>query len=265
MKSWTSRKIRASKGKEKLPCLTAYDAITARLVDEAGIPLILVGDSLATTALGFETTISATKEMMLHHAAAVARVVKNALVVADMPFLTYHFGAQEVLRNAGLFLQKAGADAVKLEGGAGKAQTIELLVDNGIPVMAHIGVLPQSVRETGYHYRGSTVEDVKQLVQDAQAVAKAGAFAVVLECVSDDAAKKITEATPIPTIGIGSGVNCDGQVLVLADLLGLTQGPMPRFVKKFANVNEIAAKAIAQYRDEVMLGRYPTEAHTYGR
>ena len=253
------------KGKEKIPCLTAYDAITARFVDEAGIPLILVGDSLATTTLGFDTTIPATKEIMLHHTAAVARTAKSALVVADMPFLTYHFGPQEVLRNAGRFLQEAGAEAVKLEGGASKAETIRLLVENGIPVMAHIGVLPQSVREKDYQYRGRTLFESGQLIEDAQAVAKAGAFAVVLESVAGDTAKRITEAIAIPTIGIGSGVHCDGQVLVLADILGLTAGTLPRFVKPFARVDKLMTKAIKAYRDEVLHGQYPAEQHTYSR
>jgi len=262
-KLWTPSKIRAAKGKAKIPCLTAYDALTARLVDEAGIPLVLVGDSLATTALGFDTTLPATMDMMVHHTSAVVRAVKNAIVVADMPFLTYHFDAAETLRNAGRFLQECGADAVKLEGGGHQAKTVAHLVGNGIPVLAHIGVLPQSVRQKGYRHRGDTVTEARQLLADAKAVEKAGAFAVVLECVSAEVARKITKALAIPTIGIGAGAGCDGQVLVLADILGLTSGTPPRFVKRFASLDTAISRAIVAYRDEVMEGKFPGKEHGY--
>ena len=263
MKLWTTAKIRATKGKATLACLTAYDALTARLVDEARIPLILVGDSLATTALGFETTLPATLEMMLHHTAAVVRATTQALVVADMPFLTYSLSVEQALRNAGRFLQEAGADAVKLEGGSLRAEMIEALVANGIPVMAHIGVLPQSVRETGYRSRGQGKAEADQLKADAVAVAEAGAFSVVMECVSAPLAASITKALPIPTIGIGSGPDCDGQILVLADLLGLTRDPLPRFVRRFGRLEIAIHEALGSYRDAVAAGTYPAPEHTY--
>lgn len=264
MKPWTTAKIRAAKGKAKLACLTAYDALTARLVDEAGVPLVLVGDSLATTALGYETTLPATLDMMLHHTAAVVRATKQALVVADMPFLTYQLSVEQALRNAGRFLQEAGADAVKLEGGTVRAEVIETLVSNGIPVLAHIGVLPQSVREMGYRSRGHADDEAARLKADAVAVAEAGAFAVVLECVSAPLAAEITRALPIPTIGIGAGAACDGQILVLADLLGLTPDPAPRFVRRFARLDKAIAGAVADYCAAVAEGTYPAAEHTYG-
>ncbi len=263
MKAWTAAKIRTAKGKGKLPCLTAYDAMTARLVDAAGIPLVLVGDSLATTTLGFDTTLPATMEIMLHHTAAVARATKQALVVADMPFLSYQLSIAQALRNAGRFLQEAGADAVKLEGGALRAETIAALVANGIPVMAHLGVLPQSVREAGYRSRGHAGEEAERLKEDAVTVVEAGAFAVVLECVSAPLAAVLTRALPVPTIGIGSGVECDGQILVLADLLGLTPDPAPRFVRRFARLDIAFAEAITAYRDSVVDGSYPGPEHSY--
>lgn len=263
MKLWTPSKIRSTKGYGKLPCLTAYDALTARFVDSAGIPLILVGDSLATTALGFETTLPATMETMLHHTAAVARVAKNSVVVADMPFLSYQISADTALSNAGRFLQEAGADAVKIEGGSVRAGLIRRMVDNGIPVMAHIGLLPQSVHETGYKVRGRTPEDAERVMSDAKAVADAGAFAVTLECVMPELAEKITAAIKIPTIGIGAGTKCDGQILVLADMLGMTPGPVPQFVKKFANIADIASGAIREYAESVADGSYPDAEHVY--
>jgi 3-methyl-2-oxobutanoate hydroxymethyltransferase len=263
MKPWTTSKIRAAKGQTKLACLTAYDALTARLVDAAGVPLILVGDSLATTALGYETTLPMTMDVMLHHTAAVARATKQALVVADMPFLSYQLSIEQAIRNAGRFLQEAGADAVKLEGGTLRVETIAALVGNGIPVMAHIGVLPQSVREAGYRSRGSSEQEATRLKEDAVAVAEAGAFSVVLECVSAPLAAAITRALPIPTIGIGAGAACDGQILVLADLLGLTPDPAPRFVRRFARLDAAIAEAVGAYRAAVTDGTYPSSEHTY--
>lgn len=263
MKPWTTAKIRAAKGQGKLACLTAYDALTARLVDAAGIPLILVGDSLATTTLGYDTTLPATMETMLHHTAAVTRATRQALVVADMPFLSYQLSTEQALRNAGRFLQETNVGAVKIEGGTLRAETIAALVANGIPVMAHIGVLPQSVRELGYRSRGYAEEDAARLKADAVAVAEAGAFAVVLECVSAPVAAAITHALPIPTIGIGAGAACDGQILVLADMLGLTPDPAPRFVRRFARLDVAIAEAISNYRGAVADGTYPAVEHTY--
>ncbi len=263
MKTWTAGKIRAAKGREKLACLTAYDAITARLVDEAGLPLILVGDSLATTSLGYPTTVFADMDMMVHHTAAVTRVVRQALVVADMPFMSYQISVEVALRNASRLLQAGGADAVKIEGGGERVDVIRALVDNGIPVMAHIGVLPQSVHAAGYRSRGHDETEAERLLQDAEAVATAGAFSVVLECVKAGVAAEITKSVSIPTIGIGSGADCDGQVLVIADLLGLTPEPLPRFVRRFARLDEQAAKALQEYSRAVAEGTYPAVEHTY--
>ncbi len=263
MKPWTTRTLRAAKGRQRLACLTAYDTLTGRLLDAAGIPLILVGDSLATTVLGHSTTLPATVEIMLHHTAAVTRGVRDALVVADLPFLSYAGSREQSLRNAGRFLQEAGADAVKLEGGRTRAATIAALVDNGIPVLGHIGVLPQSVHAAGYAARGRDAADAEALLADARAVADAGAFGLVLECVAAGVAAQITERLPIPTIGIGSGPSCDGQILVLADLLGLTPEPLPRFVRRFARLDEQIAAALATYREAVDDGSFPTATHSY--
>jgi len=231
MKLWTAAKIKASKGKSKIPCVTAYDYACARLADDAGIPLLLVGDSLGMAVLGFSSTLPVTLEMMLHHTAAVARAAKSALVVADMPFLTYQVSAAEALRNAGRFLQEAGAEAVKIEGGAFRTELVEALTLNGIPVLGHIGLTPQSVNVLGgYKVQGRTPEAGGQLVADAQALADAGAFAVVLECVPPDIAAAVTAGCPVPVIGIGAGPSCDGQVLVMHDLLGLSEGAPPKFV-----------------------------------
>ncbi|NLE40938.1 MAG: 3-methyl-2-oxobutanoate hydroxymethyltransferase [Lentisphaerae bacterium] len=263
MQNWTVRKIRESKGGAPLATVTAYDAITGRIADDAGVALILVGDSLGTTSLGFSTTLPVTMEMMLHHVAAVRRGVQRALLVADMPFLSYHLSTEEALRNAGRFLQEAGADAVKLEGGACRAEVIRALVANGIPVMAHLGVLPQSVKASGYAAKGRTEDEVARLEDDVRAVAEAGAFCTVLECVMADVAERLTAISPVPTIGIGSGNACDGQILVIADLLGLTDGPLPRFVKRYATCGDIAKAAVAAYVADVQSRAYPGPEHVY--
>ena len=253
MKPWTPRTIKSLKGKAPLACLTAYDALIAGLIDRAGVPLILVGDSLANTALGFDSTVPATLDMMAHHTAAVVRGVKNAMVVADMPFLTYHFTPQETLRNAGRLVQEAGADAVKIEGGAAMAETVRLLTSNGIPVLGHIGLLPQSHKQTGFRARGKAAAEVRSLLADAKAIASAGAFAIVIECVEESVAKKITCAVPVPTIGIGSGAACDGQVRVIADVLGLTENT-PKFAKPYANLRKVITTAVTRYlRDTAAL------------
>lgn len=263
MKKWTSKKIAASKGAGKIACVTAYDTITARIADAAGIPLILVGDSLATTSLGYPTTIPATMDMMIHHTAAVSRGAADSLVVGDMPFLSYQVNDEQAILNAGRFLREGNADAVKLEGGEIRAGLISKLVSNGIPVMAHIGVLPQSVYASGYKAKGRGEEEIEQLKRDAVAITEAGAFSVVLECVTSVVAAEITAALRIPTIGIGAGNSCDGQILVIADLLGMTPGPVPKFVKPFADFYNIGCEAVKSYKASVEAGEYPDAAHQY--
>lgn len=261
--SWTVKKIRESKGKTPLATITAYDAITARMADEAGVALILVGDSLGTTALGLETTVPVTMAVMLHHATAVRRSVKNAIVVVDMPFLSYQINDDDAIRNAGRLLQEAGADAVKLEGGTIRAGLIRRMVDNGMPVMAHLGVLPQSVKASGYAAKGRIEDEIKKLKEDAVAVAEAGAFSTVLECITPDVAAELTALSPVPTIGIGSGNACDGQIIVMADLLGMIEGPVPKFVRKYAEFAQTGKAAIQSYIADVQSRAYPDESHTY--
>lgn len=255
--SWTSKKIKELKGTQKIAVLTAYDALSARYVDEAGIPVVLVGDSLANTVLGYETTIPVTMDQMVHHTAAVSRGVKEALIVADMPFMSYQGTLEHALENAGRFLKEGGAGAVKIEGGVLRAELIEKMVANGIPVLGHIGLLPQSVKETGFKVQGKTDESARKLMDDAMAVEQAGAFAVVLECVPPELAQKISAALAIPTIGIGAGPHCDGQVLVFTDLLGMGHGRVPGFVKKFADLRPQIQDALAAYKIEVEQGGFP--------
>jgi len=264
MTMWTASKIKASKGRQKLVCLTAYDFSTARLIDEAGIELVLVGDSLAMTMLGYDTTLPVTLEQMLHHTAAVVRGVKSALVVADMPFMSYQVSPEQAIANAGRFVKEAGAGAVKVEGGAFRAPTIRALVENGIPALGHIGLTPQSIRELGgYTVQGRRPEQAEQLLADAQALEKAGAFAIVLECLPPALAEEITAIVGVPTIGIGAGKGCDGQILVTHDLLGLYSGHTPRFVKRYADLGAEMRRAFAAYRHEVENGVFPGEEHTY--
>lgn len=261
---WTARKIRATKGTQPLCCLTAGDYVTARLIDEQKIPLILVGDSLAMTMLGYETTLPVTVEEMLHHTAAVVRGVKQALVVADMPFMSYQISREQALQNAGRFVKEAGADAVKLEGGAFRAETVSALVQNGIPVLGHIGLTPQSVRETGgYKIQGRQPEAATRLMDDARALQAAGVFAMVLECVPAELGAQITQALDVPVIGIGAGAACDGQIMVYHDLVGLTSGPRPRFVRTYASLAETAANAVAAFAADVAAGAYPNAAESY--
>ena len=229
-------------------CLTSYDAQMAKFVDEAGVDLILVGDSLGMTVLGFDTTLPVTVDMMIHHTSAVCRGNKTAFVVGDMPFLSYGVSDAETMRNAGLFLQKAGADAVKLEGGENMAPLISTMVSVGIPVMGHIGLLPQSViKEGGYRKYGKTTEETKQLIKDAQALEKAGVFAVVLEGVTDEVTQKITEIISIPTIGIASGPHCSGQIQVVNDILGLFTTFIPKHSKQYVNGAELFQNGVSQY------------------
>jgi 3-methyl-2-oxobutanoate hydroxymethyltransferase len=266
MKLWNVERIRTNKKGERLACVTVADYTGARLADEAGLPLLLVGDSLGMTVLGFDSTLPVTLAMMLHHTAAVVRGVKNALVVADMPFMTYQASLSEAITNAGRFLQEAGADAVKIEGGALRGALVEALTQNGIPVMGHIGLTPQSVNQMGgYRIQGRTQAAAEQLLQDAILLEQAGAFSVVLECIPPDVAEKITAALSIPTIGIGAGSGCDGQVLVMNDLLGLSFQPPPKFVKPYADLAKIYREAFTTYSQEVQEGTFPSEAHAYAR
>ncbi len=249
---------------EKIPMLTAYDYSTARLIDESGVPLILVGDSLGMVVLGYETTIPVTMEEMLHHTKAVVRGAKRALVVGDMPFMTYHISRDEALRNAARFIQEGGAQAVKLEGGENVAETVRHIVSCGIPVMGHIGLTPQSVHQLGgFKVVGKTVEMATKLLKDAKALEEAGAFAIVLELVPSQLSKLITEEVSIPTIGIGSGKDCDGQVQVISDLLGLYTEFVPKHAKQYAKLGEIIKKAVGQYISEVQTGAFPTPKESY--
>ncbi|HSR88596.1 MAG TPA: 3-methyl-2-oxobutanoate hydroxymethyltransferase [Pontiella sp.] len=261
---WTASKLRALKGVRKIAMLTAYDALTASWVDGAEIPAVLVGDSLANTVLGYETTLPVSMAEMLHHTAAVARGAGKALVIADMPFMSYQPSVAMGLENAGRFIKEANADAVKIEGGAMRAELIEKLVDNGIPVLGHIGLTPQSIKEMGgYKVQGKTSEQARRLMDDAMAVEQAGAFAIVLECMPAELGGAISKALSIPTIGIGAGEGCDGQVLVITDLLGFSDRPVPKFVKKFANLNPLITEALARYRAEVEDGTFPSSEQSY--
>jgi 3-methyl-2-oxobutanoate hydroxymethyltransferase len=257
MKKWTVATFQAAKGRERLGCCTAYDACFARLADEAGVPCILVGDSMGMMMLGHETTLPVKMEETLSATAAVARAVKSALVVADMPFGSYQCGDDAAMANAVACL-KAGADAVKLEGGARVCGLIRRMTEAGIPVLAHVGMTPQSVNAYGgFKKQGKTREAAAQVMADAEAVEAAGAFAVTLECVPNDLAAQITAALKIPTVGIGAGPVCDAQWLVMHDLLGLNTGHVPSFVKKYANLADSARAAFAQYVAEVASGAFP--------
>jgi len=261
---WTAIQIKALKGEQKIAVLTAYDALTASLVDQAGIPVVLVGDSLAMTVLGYETTLPVTMDEMIHHTTSVSRGVENALIVADMPFMSYQPSVAMGLENAGRFIKEAGADAVKIEGGAVRTELIESLVGNGVPVLGHIGLTPQSIKEMGgYKVQGKTSEQARQLMDDAMAVEQAGAFALVLECIPAELGQTISKALSIPTIGIGAGAGCDGQVLVFTDLLGISGKPVPKFVKKYADLNPVITAALSAYKTDVESGSFPTAEQSY--
>ena len=260
---WSAAKLKALKGKQKISMLTAYDALTASLVDDAGIPAILVGDSLGMTILGYETTLPVSMDEMLHHTKAVSRGVQNAMVIADMPFMSFQPSLALALENAGRFLKEALADAVKIEGGQIRGPMIEALVQNGIPVLGHIGLTPQSVKSMGYKVQGKTSEQARQLMDDAMAIEQAGAFAVVLECVPPELGELISGALSIPTIGIGAGAGCDGQILVFTDVLGMSTKPVAKFVKKYAHLNGIISEALVAYKNDVEAGIFPGDEHTY--
>jgi len=250
--------------KDKITMLTAYDYSTAKLMDEAGINSILVGDSLGMVMLGYEDTLSVTMEDMIHHSAAVARGCKNALIIVDMPFMSYQISVQDAVKNAGRLIKEGRAKAVKLEGGQKVCPQIKAIVEASIPVMAHLGLTPQSVNAFGgFKVQGRDEEAARKLLQDAKAVEAAGAFAVVLECVPDRLANLISESIHIPTIGIGAGSGCDGQVLVYQDMLAMFSDFKPKFVKSFANVGEVMTVAFKQYIEETKAGIFPGEEHTF--
>lgn len=255
----SAQKIRSLKGRDKITMLTCYDALTAGIMQQAGIDILLVGDSVGTTLLGHQTTLPVTLEDMLHHTRAVRRGAPDAYIVADMPYLSYGVSIPDSVRNAGRLIQEAGANAVKLEGGERISEHIRALTDNGIPVMGHLGLLPQSVLRTGYSIAGKTKKDETQLIAQAKVLEVAGVFALVLEGTTVEAAKSITEEIAVPTIGIGSGNVCDGQVLVVTDMLGLDKNASFKHNKKYVDLNDIIYKAVRRYIEEVKKGDFPTE------
>ena len=252
------------KSGEKIACVTAYDSTSALLADRAGVDLLLVGDSLGMTVLGHETTVPVSLEDCLRHSAAVVRGSEKALVVADMPFMSYHGSSHEALKNASRFMQESLASSVKIEGGEEVAELVKLMVQGGIPVMGHIGLLPQAVLvKGGYKVRGRSKEDEDQLLKDALALQEAGAFAIVMECVKDEAAQRIVSALDIPIIGIGSGLACDGQVQVMHDILGLDPRFTPRHARKYLNLAEQIEGAFGQYKDDVKASSFPSNENWY--
>jgi 3-methyl-2-oxobutanoate hydroxymethyltransferase len=246
--------------KRKISMVTAYDYAMAKLVDAAGVEGILVGDSMSMVVQGHDSTLPVTLDEMIYHAEMVGRAVEHALLIVDMPFPSFHLGTHRAIENAGRMLKETRCQAVKLEGGVEQADTIAGLVSAGIPVMAHCGLRPQSIHALGGY---KVQRDQRELLADAKAAEKAGAFAIVLECIPRNIAKKITDSVAIPTIGIGAGADCDGQVLVLHDLLGITSGYMPRFVKSYADLKTEITRAVTQYRDEVRDGAFPDKEHGY--
>lgn len=264
MKNTVSTIMEQKANGDKITMLTAYDYSTARLIDESGVNTILVGDSLGMVMLGYEDTLSVTMEDMLHHTRAVTRGAKNALVVADMPFMSYQTSVYDAVFNAGRLIKEGRAQAVKLEGGAAVQDRIRAIVDAQIPVVGHIGLTPQSINAFGgFKVQGKTAQRAKQLIEEAKIIEAAGAFAVVLECIPAKLAKKISESISIPTIGIGVGAGCDGQVLVYQDMLAMYGAFKPKFAKQFANVGEMMKGAFKAYIDEVKSGAFPAEENTY--
>jgi 3-methyl-2-oxobutanoate hydroxymethyltransferase len=249
----------------RIVCLTAYDHPTARILDEAGVDLILVGDSLGMVVLGYENTVPVTMDEMIHHTKAVTRAVRRALVVGDMPYFSFHLSAGETIRNASRFLKEAGAAAVKIEGASPKRLgLVAAMVEAEIPVMGHVGLTPQSIHHLGrFRVRGTAVEGARRIVDDAVALERAGAFALVLESMPVEVAAEVTKAVGIPTIGIGAGPACDGQVLVIHDMLGYSTGYMPKFVRKYADVNGVIRGAVEAYSADVRDGTFPDDATSY--
>jgi 3-methyl-2-oxobutanoate hydroxymethyltransferase len=249
---------------KKITCLTAYDYPTARLVDEAGVDVVLVGDSLGMVVLGYDSTLPVTLDEALHHTKAVRRGVQHALVVGDMPYGTYHGEIHEAVRNAMRFVKEAGAEAVKIEGGERRLELIARLTEAEIPVMGHVGLTPQSVNAMGgYRVQGKTPGAAEQLLRDARSVEAAGAFAIVLEGMPREVATEITRSVGIPTIGIGAGPDCDGQILVLHDMLGLTFQEPPKFARRYANVGELISRVVREYCEDVQTGSFPSDAESY--
>jgi 3-methyl-2-oxobutanoate hydroxymethyltransferase len=257
--------IKAMKGGgEKITMLTAYDTPFARILDEAGIDILLIGDSVGSVVAGYPNTLPVTIEEMIYHTKAVVRGTGHALVVIDMPFMSYQISIEDAKRNAGRMIKDSGAEAVKLEGGVNMKGVIKAITDIDIPVMGHIGLTPQSIHQMGgYKVQGKAEEQKRKLMEDAIAVEEAGAFSLVLECIPTELATEITERLSIPTIGIGAGVHCDGQVLVIHDVLGLLGDFRPKFVKSYADLRTIISQAVTEYRDEVRNAKFPTEEHTF--
>ncbi len=261
----TTSVIRGMKKKgEKITMLTAYDYAMASLLDEVGVEMLLVGDSLGMVVLGYESTLPVTMNDMLHHTRAVSRGANNAMVVADLPFLSYQCSVEEAVRNAGRFLQEAGAHAVKLEGGREIAESVKRMTVSGIPVVGHLGLTPQSVQQFGgFKVQGKGDAAAQRIMEDAKIIEEAGAFSVVLECVPAPLAQRITDDLAIPTIGIGAGAGCDGQVLVVNDMLGIYERFTPKFVKKYANLSDNIRGAVKQYIEEVKNGTFPDQDHSF--
>jgi len=260
----TLRLIEMMRSGTPIAALTAYDAITAGIFDRAGIDVLLVGDSVGNVVQGYDTTIPVTLEHMIYHTQAVVRTVDRALVVTDMPFMTYQVSPREAFRNAGRLMKEAGSGAVKLEGGQRVVEAVQLMTENGIPVMGHLGLTPQSIHQFGsYKERGATPEEADQIKRDAEALQRAGAFSIVLEKVPAELAKEVTALVDIPTIGIGAGPDCDGQILVWADMLGVTTEFRPRFVRRYAELAEEMTKAVGSYVKDVRGRQFPTQEESY--
>jgi len=258
--------LRAKKASgEKIVALTAYDFPVARILDAAGVDIILVGDSLGMVVLGYETTVPVTMDEMIHHTKPVARAARRSLVIADMPYMSYHVSAEASVTNAFRFVKEAGASGVKIEGASGpRLKLIEALVEADIPVMGHVGLTPQSVNRLGsFKVRGGEPAEAERIIEAAENLEGAGAFAVVLECIPMELAGRITERLKVPTIGIGAGPLCDGQILVFHDLMGCEGGYLPKFVKKYADLNRVISEAVGRYREDVRNGTFPDDAHAY--
>lgn len=265
MKKITTAVLKEMKDRrEKIVMLTAYDYPTARMVDEAGVDAILVGDSLGNVILGYRDTLAVTMDEIVHHTKAVARGTKHALVIGDMPFLSYQASKEDAIRNAGRIIKEGQAEAVKVEGGRTVIDKVEAIIEAGIPVMGHLGLTPQWIHQFGgFKVKGKTEDAARLIVEDAKRLEKAGVFSIVLECVPWQLAKMITDKVGAPTIGIGAGPHCDGQVLVIHDLLGLSGEFSPKFVKKYAQLGSVVAKALASFKEEVKSGKFPSLEHSY--
>ncbi len=265
MAKLTTHKLKKMKAAgERITMLTAYDYPMAKLLDGAGVDMLLVGDSLGPVVLGYDDTTRVTMEDMVHHTQAVVRGAEHAMVVADLPYLSYHLGIPEAIRNGGRLIQEGGAGAVKLEGGEKVADTIRAMVDAGIPVMGHIGLTPQAILTLGGHFiQGKTDEAAQQLIRDAKILEESGVFAIVLECVPKAVGAAVTEAVSVPTIGIGAGAGCDGQVLVSYDMLGLFQRKVPSFVKPYEDLSALIDEGVRQYVAEVKAGQFPTDDYSF--